>query len=949
MLLVSNFSLFNQAQTIEIDLSQKDWQTSLSVLPESFYCESLEIEADVNPNCQPLEYLIDIKNNSCVSKRDIEQAVFYLKYTQKFERLIIEINDKKLLFFLYSYWTLANLCCKGVWVGKEKIRSLYNLDCGAVFMPQEHDRAVARMKEDFIKRGFLDIRIIDTVTRNYENKTVSVVLSMTKGPRFAINHNCVSSPAKLSDIQAEILESIRIYASKQLHNMWYKQHVVDRFQEDVSTYLNRHGYPFAHIEYKVVRDSVRHSVNLEWQVTFNKYLKTMFVGNHFFSQQQLHEHILRGSENLWPISAPVCIHEIEDYYRKKGFWDIQVKCREVNNELIFNIDEGQRYLLGDVQFEGVEKFSSQLLRKLFTSSLKRPYDEEMVSDIVDNLLSVYLEQGFWDIQIIKKKFICGPDKQLCLKLFINEGERRQLKSISIPDWCELESQGPFARFKTVSLPVPFKFSYLKEQRKWLLNHFQQHGFRSIIIKPQLNEFPDGINLEWHVQLSDKKARFGKTVVVGALGVNLEHIYRELCYKQCDVWSKKKLEQTFARLNGLGIYDTVSVHPLAQTDPCGEQPVTIRVIPDEPYEIRTRIGFQNVSKNLIFRERATYKIGGTFIYKDVTGNADQIRLDGDITRFYRIVEASYSVPWTFGFPIKTVIKGYSNKFDQPVYIGSKHTLYRARQNGGLIGWQRKNLDRNVALNLGIEDVKIDQLSMALAEAIDFSFKLTDKWVPYFNLEPTLFIESLNDKLYPSKGFSTLLSCKWMLPLDGKAEYFFKCMIDQAGFYPISRIVFAMRVRAGHIFAKNFSEIVPTERFYLGGQNSIRCYLPDLAPPLGRIRINDCLCCFPQGGATMLNINFELRCPFFRSMSAVIFNDLGVLNKPKSTNEASRSYQTCCKCEMPETWRANILGAVGVGVRYNTPIGPLRFDFGWNINQQCECDSPYAWYLALGHAF
>ncbi len=947
--MIGGFCLLSNAQTVEVDLSQKLWQNSLLELPESFYCESLNIEADVNQDCQPLKYLIGIQDSSCVSKKDIERAVFYLKHTQKFERLVIEINDKKLLFSLYSYWTLASLSCKGVWVGKDKISSLYNLDSGSVFMPQEHDLAVSRMKDDFVKRGFLNVRIIDTVTRNYENKTVSVVLSISKGSRFAINQNGVCSSTKLSDMQAEMLESIRVYASKQLHNIWYKQHLVERFKEEVLAYLNRNGYPFAQLEYKIIRDPVRHSVNLEWKVSFNKYLKTMFVGNRFFSQQQLQEQILRGSENLWPLSAPVCVHEIEEYYRKKGFWDVQVKCREAYSDWTFDIHEGQRFILGNVQFEGVERFSPQRLRKLFNSSLKRPYDEEAVSEVVDSLLSVYLEQGFWDIQIIKKKFICGPDKQFCLKLFINEGERRQLKSISIPDWCELESQGPFARFKTVSLPVPFKFSYLQEQRKWLLRHFQQRGFRSITIKPQLNETPEGINLAWLVQLSDTKALFGKTVVVGAPGVNLNHIYRELCYKQGDVWSKKKLEQTFARLNGLGIYDTVSVHPLAQTDPYGEQPVSIRVISDEPYEIRTRIGFQNVSKNLIFRERATYKIGGSFIYKDVTGNADQFRLDGDITRFYRIVEASYSVPWTFGYPIKTIVKGYCNKFDQPVYIGSKRTLYRARQNGGLIGWQRKDFDRNAALNLGIEDVKIDQLSMPLAEAIDFSFKLADKWVPYFNLEPMIFIESLNDKLYPSNGFSTLISCKWMLPLDRKAEYFFKCMIDQSFFFPISRAVFAMRVRAGHIFTKNFSEILPTERFFLGGQNSIRAYLPDLAPPLGRITLDDRVCCFPQGGATMLNINFELRMPFFKSMSAVVFNDFGILNKPESTNEASRSYQTCCKCEIPETWRAKILGAVGIGVRYNTPIGPLRFDFGWNINQQCGCDSPYAWYLALGHAF
>ena len=953
---IGSFCLFTQAQVIDIDLSLKNYEHFLETIPESFYCEQVKIDADVNSDCQPLCYLIGIQGKTMVSKKDISKALFYLKNTEKFERVIISLDEDdfghyELSFYLYSYWTLANFSCTGVWFGKEKIKNLYGLEYGRVFKSEKHEQAVSQMREEFYQKGFLSAQIHEEIHRDYTDKTVDVTLNVAKGIRFTVGtiSLCVLDDGKESKEKQDLLEAIQLYTFKQLENAWYKQRTLDHIKQEVLAHLNREGYPFAQVSYKNNIDYEESKVNLVLHIQLNKYLKTVINGNRFFSQQQLQEHMMRGSENLWPISEQVCVHEIKELYQQKGFLDVEVTHENQVDLWVFSIAEGHRYHLNDVEFEGVENFSTQRLRKVFSPYLKRPYSEEAVNDAMDALLSVYLEQGFWDIQILKKKFICFDDRQLRLKLFIKEGNRRQLMSIEIPEFPDLESKGPFARFKTVALPVPFKFSYLKEQRKWLLHHFKQHGFKSIVIKPELHESQDGIHLEWHVQLKDQKTLFGKTVVIGSSGVNVEHIYRELCYSQSDLWSKKKLEQTFARLKDVGIYETVSIYPLSHVDPSGEQPVAIRVIADDPYEIKVRFGFQNVSKNFIFRDRATYKIGGTFIYKDVTGNADQIRIEGDFTRFYRISEASYSVPWTFGYPIKTTVKGYCNKFDQPVYIGSKRTLYRGRNNGALISWQQKRMDRYSALNLGLEHIKIDQLSDRLAQAIDFLPALINKWVPYLNLEPTLFIESLNDKLYPSKGFTTLVSCKWMLPLAHKAEYFFKVMVDQSTFFPISRAVFGMRVRAGHIFTKNFCEIVPPERFYLGGPNSIRCYLPDLAPPLGKLKMNDSECCFPQGGGTMVNINFEMRIPVIHSMAAVVFNDLGILSKPINPDPAATSFQGCCGCDESQNWYPQILGAVGIGFRYNTPIGPLRFDFGWNINQRCDCDSPYAWYIALGHTF
>jgi len=67
--------------------------------------------------------------------------------------------------------------------------------------------------------------------------------------------------------------------------------------------------------------------------------------------------------------------------------------------------------------------------------------------------------------------------------------------------------------------------------------------------------------------------------------------------------------------------------------------------------------------------------------------------------------------------------------------------------------------------------------------------------------------------------------------------------------------------------------------------------------------------------------------------VIFQDLGVLIGPDS-------------CIFDPT---NVVAATGFGLRYNTPIGPLRFDIGWKWRSRCSDRHAYAWFLSLGHAF
>jgi outer membrane translocation and assembly module TamA len=193
--------------------------------------------------------------------------------------------------------------------------------------------------------------------------------------------------------------------------------------------------------------------------------------------------------------------------------------------------------------------------------------------------------------------------------------------------------------------------------------------------------------------------------------------------------------------------------------------------------------------------------------------------------------------------------------------------------------------------------------------------------------------------PQKGLLTVASIKALIALSSSfyASYSVKCLVEQSFFWPIKAIVAALRIRFGHIFHHEFSTLMPTQRFYLGGSQSLRGYYADLAPPLGSYESYEQgvpkRVIVPRGAKSMININMELRIPLPRKIGVVLFQDLGTL-----ADDVRAHFNT-----------DKLLATTGFGLRYQTPLGPLRFDIGWKWFEDTFSHKSFGWYLAIGNAF
>jgi outer membrane protein assembly factor BamA len=229
--------------------------------------------------------------------------------------------------------------------------------------------------------------------------------------------------------------------------------------------------------------------------------------------------------------------------------------------------------------------------------------------------------------------------------------------------------------------------------------------------------------------------------------------------------------------------------------------------------------------------------------------------------------------------------------------------------------------------GSEWLKISHLSCAHAQVIDFSCAARDNRVPYLVLEPSWSFSTLDSPQDPTRGFFTHILCKGMFSLDKASPWWLKLWGECSFFCPLtSTIIAGISVRSGSVYHIPLSELIPTERFYLGGSQTLRGYEFGMVPPLNSFVDDDGRRIWVAvGSKTVVSGSAELRFPLYKYVGAVVFTDVGFL-KP-----------------------ASFAAATGFGVRCATPVGPLRFDIGWKWKKRSTDDRSYAWFITYGQAF
>jgi len=844
----------------------------------------------------------------------------------------------------------------GTLLGKERYRHSYPLRTGMVFHAAYHEAGLQKIKEELFAEGYCAASVRAVSVPNDARHTVAITITIDPGERFVIGKQNLKLTAP-KGMPAREKERLVVLIKSALHEhsagTSYERSLLNGITAQLRQMLIEQGYIASSIRLQEVIDRVKKRVDLTFIVTLGGKKLFLFHGNKSLSRAQLLEPLLLFGDALALIPPTCMVDELAQLYRRHGFWNVQIQVDQVADQLLFFIFEGSRGMIRSVQLEGVTTFSpDEVVRRCFGTFLQGAnFDEAVVQQAFASLLAYYQQEGFWDVKIKQYRYHCTGCERYELQVVVEEGVRTMLRRSELAAQFPLNIKLPYA---DLSEAIPFDRNYIDVEKRRLFTELRRDGRLYAIPTPRLRREDAASVLVWDCAGMDEQVRFGKTIIQpGSIDPDL--IMRELACCEGMVWSPPALELTVARLKDLGIFDAVSLVPDDISRAEKVKDLLIQYSADTRYEARLRAGIQGVNRNIVkWNGGLSYKAGGSFLAKNVTGRADLLRVDLDYSRYMHEMACAYRIPWLFNVRLRTEWKLFSSRYDQPMYIGSPEVLYRARNEGFLmevgnrVGMLTGAVKGGVAWQ-GLQAARCDgcspsccKRSAALAETLILDPAFINHQYPYFFIEPTLVFDVRDDKVNTNTGTLTMFTLKLALPHGIERASFLKLLLEQSAFfYVYGPVVCGIRMRMGTVLHAPFDRILPTERFYLGGSHSLRGYNADYAPPLNHFTTcsgKECL--VPIGGKSMLNLNGELRFPLYGPLSGVTFIDIGML-----------SCAPCPAIAQPHS----LMGDIGFGLRFNTAIGPLRFDLGWKFKQDRTVrgdyvhDKQFAWFLTLGQAF
>ncbi len=190
------------------------------------------------------------------------------------------------------------------------------------------------------------------------------------------------------------------------------------------------------------------------------------------------------------------------------------------------------------------------------------------------------------------------------------------------------------------------------------------------------------------------------------------------------------------------------------------------------------------------------------------------------------------------------------------------------------------------------------------------------------------DSSNDLLNPSRGWRIRLSATpFAGQFDSQFAPFLSTEAKASTYFDLTgekRYVAAIRGRLGSILAGDIGEVPAGRRLYGGGGGSVRGYAERSLGPLDAL--ND-----PTGGRSVVELGAELRAQFYGDFGVALFADAGSVTE-----------------DVVPTFSDGLQFAAGVGLRYHTPLGPIRADVAIPLNPR-DTDDAYQLYFSIGQAF
>jgi len=839
--------------------------------------------------------------------------------------------------------------------------------------PVGRAQAAAQALQDLYRSyGYLRASVSPAVHANGLTEA-TMVFTVDAGPRARLGGITVTGHSGLDE--RSLLQRLDLRVGGE-----YDQAALERRLQRYVADLRSHGYYEASASHDVTPGPDGATLHLDLNVESGPIVTVSFTGDPLPPDRV---------KDLAPIeregSVDVDLLEdsdrrIETYLRDQGYWKARATHRltSVDDRLnvVFTVTRGPLGRVADVELTGNDAVDESALRPLIRLERGQPFVTSTLGADVAAVERYYRGLGFAGVAVqsttIEQPGSSPGTSLITVRLAINEGPRTLVARVDL----EGNRAIPDDRLRAVMqsrVGQPYSDQHVLDDVDALTEYYLNRGYQSVSIAPDraFNEDRTEVSLTFTIR-GGPQSIVDHVIVVGNTRTRTSTILAELPLGPGDPMGLADLLESRRRLEALGLFRRVSVTPLEHgTGARRDLLVTVEEAPattigyggglEGGRRLRPSPGGGPAKERLEFAPRGFFEIGR----RNLWGKNRSINLFMRVSaRATDNADASQS---NYGFNEYRVLLTYREP--RPFNSAGDFLL-----NGVLEQAVRTSFDFNrkaLFADYTRQLTAVYRLSARYAFGYTKRFNerlspedeaLIDRLYPKVRLgsvSTTLLRDSRDDAIDPARGAWISLDGELAARTIGSEVGFVKSNL-QAFFYrrvtQRRRVILAFGGRLGlatgfeqKVSATDASgqpildangqpievvvkDVPASERFFAGGDTTVRGFALDQLGTPETIDQNG----FPRGGNGMVVMNVELRVPVWRALGAVTFIDAGNVFAYASDIDLGR-----------------IRGAVGFGLRYRSPIGPLRIDLGFKLDRRVlvtgKLESLTALHISFGQAF
>jgi outer membrane protein insertion porin family len=629
---------------------------------------------------------------------------------------------------------------------------------------------------------------------------------------------------------------------------------------------------------------------------------------------------------------------LRDYFQNKGYFDVQVDFNSENTahdleNITYTVSLGDKHRVISVDVKGNKYFTTEQIRERMYLQPKGwirlrhgRYSKSFADRDEDAIEALYRDNGFHDCKVTAEVIddYKGKKGDVAITMQVNEGGQYRVAALQVNGITISTKNAILARI-TSQAGQPYSETSVAMDRDYILESYQSIGYPSVAFDYKAVPGPGPLEMSLVYTVTEGRPQYVRDLLFSGMHTTRKRLVNPVVtLKAGDPLSWTEMGRMQRRLYNLGAFDKVDMaiqNPDGDTE---EKYVEFHVTEGHLYSMAIGVGAEIA------------KIGAS-----ATSSADPTGTTGFAPRF--VLELGRLNLWGLGHSI--TFKGRYSTLDRRVsltYLAPRFHNVEGRNItvDGLYDNMRDVLTFTaVRLQGGV------QVSQRWSKATHFLFRY--QWTN--NRVDNLFINKLLIPLYSAPSRVGLFGANLVQdrrddPSDAHRGIYnsldigiaktqfggtvnFLRFLGRNSYYKTlghTQMVLASNTEFGVIRPFNTGGIPTTvyvplpERFFAGGQDTIRAF------PMNQAGPRDLETGFPLGGDAIFFHSTELRFPFIGdNIQGVIFHDMG--NVFTSIGAISFRYH-----QKGLTDFDYMVHAPGFGIRYKTPLGPLRVDFAYALN-------------------